>query len=126
MDPSIKIHYSVKGNNSPIQFKVPPNPWITTTDNGFTLLINRPGVYEIIADRSHVPAMFRQQLRLNIMDQAKNRIVAKGVHDKYLATILIDPTELGTPTSKVSAHITAPYIPPFNGILTIIHHPLPY
>jgi hypothetical protein len=126
MDNAIKVGYSVKGNNLPIQFFVPPNPWLSTINDGTKLVITRPGTYYITADRSHIPPMFRNQIRFNITDGANNKIGVKGVNDKYVATLIVDQTEIGTPTSKFSAVMNAPLMPAFNGTLEVIPGPLPY
>jgi hypothetical protein len=123
---TINVTYAVKGTNAPIQFTVPPNQWLSTTNNGSTLVINRPGLYTMTTDRSRVPPIFRDQVRLTITDNAKNRFVAKGVHNKYVTSLLVTPSEIGTPTSKFSAHMNAPMMPAFNGTLTVVPGPLPY
>lgn len=126
MNNPINIKYHVSGINFPIQFIVPPNPSLTTTDNGTTLVVTRPGSYYITADRSHIPPMFRNQVHLNITDQARHKITAKGDHQKYVATLIVDPSEIGTTASKFHAIMNAPFLPPFSGTLSVVPGPLPY
>ena len=75
-------------------------------------MVTRPGVYYI-----NIPF---DQVRPTITDGAKNKIIAKGVQNQYITTLIVDQSEIGTPASKFlvvmnvkGVFMNAPSMPPF-------------